>query len=109
MRPNLWKHLGVEHISHSNEEHGTILSLLLRTAIEITLRLLRGEIEEVEWVRSGSNCEIYSSVVVYRVVEQRLIEPCPITELIDYTLSYVLHSHYFLYSDCPVYTSIYIS
>lgn len=37
MRPNISEFLGKEHISRSNEVHGTILSLLLRNVFEITL------------------------------------------------------------------------
>jgi hypothetical protein len=37
MRPNVWRWGQIEHISHSNEVHGTLLSLLLRSVTEITL------------------------------------------------------------------------
>lgn len=37
MRPNVWTWNGMQHISHSNEVHGTLLSLLLRSVTEITL------------------------------------------------------------------------
>lgn len=37
MRSNIWKCGQMEHISHSNEVHGTFLSLLLRCVTEITL------------------------------------------------------------------------
>ncbi|CAI7606283.1 unnamed protein product [Penicillium pancosmium] len=45
MRPNVWKWGQLEHISHSNEVHGTFLSLLLRSVTEITL-LRRQDHEE---------------------------------------------------------------
>ncbi|OQE31820.1 hypothetical protein PENSTE_c001G04877 [Penicillium steckii] len=37
MRPNVWTWSGMQHISHSNEVHGTHLSLLLRSVAETTL------------------------------------------------------------------------
>lgn len=37
MRPNVRTWNGMQHISHSNEVHGTLLSLLLRSVTEITL------------------------------------------------------------------------
>lgn len=61
MRPNISEYLGTEHISHTNEIHGTMLSLLLRNVFEITLRrrkddpsLMPHELDELLVLDGGS-------------------------------------------------------
>ncbi|KAJ5558296.1 Tetratricopeptide-like helical [Penicillium sp. DV-2018c] len=62
MRPNIAEWAGDEYFTHNNEKHGTILSLLLKSVLELTLHrrqedpnLLAHEINELLILEAGTD------------------------------------------------------